>query len=138
MELDRSGRPSSNYDKFRRYDALLNGWAMAHSRYKHLGEPPVVVFVVEDDERAIQFLRGADRIVTGRVGKWGTAEAGWPAQGRRRLFVAAERDVHQGTLRAQRLPEHPPASREALTGGRGRMQAEQVPSLLPAAFVRRS
>ncbi len=135
VELDRSGRPSSNYEKFRRYDALLNGWAMAHSRYKALGEPPVVVFVVEDDERAIQFLRGADRIVTGRVGKWGTPEAGWPAQGRRRLFVVAERDVHQGTLRAQRLPEHPPALRESLSGGRGRMKPEQVPSLLPPAFI---
>lgn len=98
----------------------------------------MVIFVVEDDEKAIQFLRGADRIVTGRVGKWGSPEAGWPAQGRRRLFVVAERDVHQGTLRAQRLPEHPPALREALTGRRGRMHADQVPSLLPAAFVRRS
>ena len=26
VELDRSGRASSNYEKFRRYDALINGW----------------------------------------------------------------------------------------------------------------
>jgi Replication-relaxation len=135
IELDRSGRPSSNHEKFRRYDALLNGWAMALPRYQKFGEPPVVLFVVEDDERAGQFLRAADRIVTGRVGKWGVPEAAWPAYGRRRMFVVAERDVHQGTLRAQRLPEHPPALRKALSGG-ARFNPEQVAGLLPPAFLR--
>lgn len=138
VELDRSGRPSSNYEKFRRYDALLNGWAMALPRYRSLGEPPVVVFVVEDDEKALQFLRAADRIMTGRIGKWGVPEATWPAYGRRRLFVMSELDAHQGTLRAQRLPEHPPALRKALGGRRGAVKPEQVGSLLPLAFLRRS
>jgi hypothetical protein len=137
VELDRSARPSSNYEKFRRYDALLNGWAMALPRYKRLGEPPVVVFVVEDDEKARQFLRAADRIVTGRIGKWGTAEAAWPAHGRRRIFVVAERDAHQATLRAQRLPEHPPALRSAISGRPHSVVFEQVGSLLPRAFLRR-
>jgi hypothetical protein len=137
VELDRSARPSSNYEKFRRYDALLNGWAMALPRYKRLGEPPVVVFVVEDDAKARQFLRAADRIVTGRIGKWGTPEAAWPAHGRRRIFVVAERDAHQATLRAQRLPEHPPALRSAVSGRRDGVPFEQVGSLLPRAFLRR-
>jgi Replication-relaxation len=137
VELDRSGRASSNYDKFRRYDALLNGWAMAVPRYKALGEPPIVVFVVEDDHKATQFLSAADRIMTGRVGKWGVPEAAWPAYGRRRTFVLSERDVHQGTLRARRLPEHPPALRKALRGRRADgLEPEQVASLLPPAFLR--
>jgi hypothetical protein len=137
VELDRSGRASSNYDKFRRYDALLNGWAMTVPRYKALGEPPVVVFVVEDDDKATQFLHAADRIMTGRVGKWGVPEAAWPAYGRRRMFVVSERDVHQRSLRAQRLPEHPPALRKALRGrGADRHDPEQVASLLPKAFLR--
>jgi hypothetical protein len=137
VELDRSGRASSNYDKFRRYDALLNGWAMALPRYKAIGEPPIVLFVVEDDDKATQFLRAADRIMTGRVGKWGVPEAAWPAYGRRRTFVVSERDVHQGTLRSQRLPEHPPALRKALRGrSADRLEPEQVPSLLPKAFLR--
>ena len=80
IQLDRSGRPSTNYERFRRYDALLNGWAMAMPRYKALGEPPVVVFVVEDDEKAVKLLRAADRIMTGRVGKWGVPEAAWQAR----------------------------------------------------------
>ena len=138
VELDRSGRASSNYEKFRRYDALLNGWAMALPRYKALGEPPVVVFVVEDEDKALKLLKAADRIMTGRIGKWGVPEAAWPAYGRRRLFVVAERDIHQGTFRAQRLPEHPPALRKALSGRRAdALLPEQVASLLPPAFLRR-
>jgi hypothetical protein len=43
VEVDRSGRASSNYEKFRCYDALLNGLAMAFPRYKTLGELPVVL-----------------------------------------------------------------------------------------------
>jgi hypothetical protein len=58
---------------------------------------------------------------------------------RQRAVAAAERDVHQGTLRAQRLPEHPPALRKALAGrGNDRLTPEQVSSLLPSAFLRAS
>lgn len=98
----------------------------------------MVVFVVEDDQKAIQFLRAADRVVTGRIGKWGTPEAGWPHHGRRRLFLLSEIDVYRNTLRALRLPEHPPALRRSLEGrAAAAFAAEQVPSLLPAAFLKR-
>jgi hypothetical protein len=138
LELDRTGRASSNTEKFRRYDALLTAWAMSHRRYKALGEPPIVAFVVEDDEKALQFLRAADPLVTGRIGKWGVPEAGWPHHGRRRIFLLSEIDVHQGTLRALRLPEAPPGQRRALAGrGELALHPEQVPSLLPAAYLAR-
>jgi hypothetical protein len=111
---------------------------LAGYRFKALGEPPVAVFVVEDDEKALQFLRAADAVVTGRVGRWGTPEASWPCHGRRRIFCLAERDVHMGSLRAQRLPEPPPPLRRALRGkGADRLSPEQVASLLPLAFLRR-
>jgi Replication-relaxation len=138
IELDRTGRASSNVEKFRRYDALITAWAMSHPRYKALGEPPIVVFVVQDEEKAQQFLRVADGVVTGRLGKWGIPEASWPHYGRRRLFVVSELDAHQGTLRALRLPEHPPALRRGLHGPRGAaLKPEQVPSLVPSPFLRR-
>jgi protein involved in plasmid replication-relaxation len=138
VELDRTGRASSNLEKFRRYDALITAWGMSHGRYKALGEPPVTVFVVEDDEKAQQFLRAADNVITGRLGKWGTPEASWAALGRRRIFFVSEIDAHQGTLRALRLSEHPPALRRSLRGRRGAaLQPEQVPSLVPAAFLKR-
>ena len=66
---------------------------------------------------------------------WGNDEASWPHYGRKRLFVVAERDVHMGTLRALRLPEHPPALRRKLAGRRGeKLVVEQVPWFLPPVF----
>jgi hypothetical protein len=94
--------------------------------------------VVEDDERAQQFVRAADRVITGRLGRWGTPEGSWPAYGRRRTFFVSEIDVHQGTLRALRLPDHSPAVRRSLHGPRrAGLRPEQVPSLLPQAYLRR-
>ena len=137
VELDRSRRASANVGKFKRYDALLNGWALSLRRYKLLGEPPIVVFVVEDDRKALEFLKAADGALTGRIGKWGVPEGQWPAYGRRRLFVVAERDVHQTTLRAQRLPEHPPELRASLSGKRtAKLAPEQIASLIPRPFLR--
>jgi Replication-relaxation len=138
VELDRSRRASSNYEKFVRYDALITGWALSLPRYKAIGEPPVVVFVVEDDDKARQFLGAADTRVTGRIGTYGVPEAKWPHHGRRRIFFVAERDIHHGLLRALRLPEHPPMLRKAVIGkGAEQLTPEQVPSLLPATYVRR-
>jgi len=57
---------------------------------------------------------------------------------RRCAVFLSEIDAHQGTLRALRLSEHPPALRRSLRGRRGApLQPEQVPSLLPAAFLKR-
>jgi hypothetical protein len=138
VEMDRTGRPSSNLEKFRRYDAMLAGWSMHHSRYKRLGEPPVVVFVVEDEEKARGFLAAADKLVTGRVGGWGSPEASWSHHGRQRIFVVCERDLHQRTLRALRLPELPPELRSQNRRKKAaRLEPEQVPSLVSAAFVKR-
>jgi hypothetical protein len=79
-----------------------------------------------------------DAAIMGRLGKWGTPQASWPAYGRRRTFFLSEIDVHRGTLRALRLPEHAPAVRRSLYATRrAGVQPEQVPSVLPAAFVRR-
>ncbi len=118
--------------------AVAGSSPVAYLSYKALGEPPVVVFVVEDDDKARQFLRSADNVITGRLGKWGTPEASWAALGRRRMFFVSEIDAHQGTLRALRLPEHSPALRRSLRRHRGTaLEPEQVPSLLPAAFLKR-
>lgn len=137
LELDRTNRSSANVEKFKRYDALLTAWALCLPRYKTLGEPPIAVFVVEDEEKALQFLKAADPVVTGRIGKWGVPESKWSHHGRRRMFWLAERDVHAGTLRAWRLPEHPPEMRRALHSRREtKLTPEQVPSLVPTPFLR--
>jgi hypothetical protein len=95
------------------------------------------VFVVEDDDKARRFMAAADTRMTGRIGTYGVPEAKWPYHGRRRIFLVAEREIHHGLLRALRLPEHPPMLRKALAGkGAEKLTAEQVPTLLPATYVR--
>jgi len=57
---------------------------------------------------------------------------------RQRAVVVAERDIHQGTLRTERLPEHQPALRRGSYRTRGKAGPEQVASLLPPPFQERA
>jgi hypothetical protein len=87
-------------DNFQRYDALLTIWARALDRYKMLGEPPVVIFVCDDEKTALDFPRAADRKVTGRIVQVGKPEAEWPSPARSRMFFVAEADTHIRSTRA--------------------------------------
>jgi hypothetical protein len=124
IELDRTKRPAKNFDKFRRYDALITGWWKHVDRYRKMGEPPAAVFVCADEAHAFSFMRAADTEVTGRLARPGTAESSWPRPGRERMLFVAERDVHGGNLRAWKLPAEPfagggdlPAREVRLPGG---------------------
>lgn len=140
VELDRSGRASRNRDKFARYDALLTAWGRAHDRYKMQGEPPVVVFVVEDEPKARSFVEAADEAITGAVVTPGAAPEQWEYPGRERTFFVCERDVHMGTLRAYRLPRYPIEVRKAQSGdrrrGKNKPEPEQL-ALLDRRLLRR-
>src|SRR5207247_2249958 len=81
-----------------------------------LGTPPVVVFLCEDERAGLNLVRIADRVVTARLAKAGSAETDWPFPGRRGMFFAVERDAHMGSLHAYQLPEQPPAVRVRLGG----------------------
>ena len=72
VELDLTGRPSYNREKFLAYDAFLTGWALAHPRYRTHETRPVVVFVCRDARRALACAQEADRVMTGRIGVMGT------------------------------------------------------------------
>ena len=127
VELDRSGRASRNVEKFRRYDALLTAWGRTHERYKLQGEPPIVVFVVNDEPKAREFVDAADDVVTGAVVVPGTGAEHWEYPGRERMFFVCERDAHIGTLRGYRMPRHPRAARAAIGGDRRRSRTEPQP-----------
>jgi hypothetical protein len=107
VELDRTLRPTKNVDKFHRYDALLTGWWQAVERYRKLGEAPAVVFICVDEASMTSFMRAADREVTGRLARPGTAADTWPYPGRERMLFVSERDVHEGSARAFKLPATP-------------------------------
>jgi hypothetical protein len=129
VELDRTGRPSYNEDKFRAYDALLTGWALSHPRFKTLGARPVVVFVYTDPRTLLASAEQADRTMTGRIGAMGSAPTDWYYAGRDHVFFAAEADLYQGSLAAFALPALPPAVRESLGHGT-RLELVRV-TLLP-------
>jgi hypothetical protein len=134
--MDRTRRPSKNSPKFRRYDHFITGWSTLLDRYAEaLKERPIVVFVCEDGDQAIDFLKLADTQVTGAIGVKGTELPEWQHPARERMFFVAERDLHSGSLRALRLPAHPPKVRTAL-GKPGDVQPEQV-SILPRRLLGR-
>ena len=116
VELDLTGRPSYNREKFLAYDAFLTGWALAHPRYRTLGTRPVVVFVCRDARAALACAREADKAMSGRIGAMGTPASEWYYAGREHTLFAAEPDLHHGSLAALALPRLPPTLRSKLEG----------------------
>jgi hypothetical protein len=135
VELDRSRKAHYNLEKFAAYDALLTGWALEIERYQKMGEAPAVVFVCEDEERARLLAEAADSVMTGTIVTHGMPESEWARPGRRRVWFACERDVHMGTLRAYRLPVHPPEVRKAL--GEGQRPALEQREFIDSEYLRR-
>jgi hypothetical protein len=133
VELDLTGRPSYNHEKFLAYDAFLTGWALAHPRYRTLGTRPAALFVCPEARTALACAKEADRAMTGRIGAMGTAPHEWYFAGRDHVLFAAEPDLHHGSLAALALPPLPPAVREQLTGS-DRLELIRV-DLLPHSVV---
>jgi hypothetical protein len=80
------------------------------------------VFVCRDRPRARECARRADRVLTSCMAYAGEHPHDWEYPGRERIMFAAERDAHDGCLRAWGVPPLPPEVRVAATGGdpRGR------------------
>jgi hypothetical protein len=105
------------------YDGFLTGWWKAHPRYKDLGRPPILFFVVPDVQRATRFIEILDEVLTSYL--LGPAQTQTREQraegvtpepkrlylGRRNVFVCVARDIHQRTLRAWRVPAELPGER---------------------------
>ncbi|HXE43790.1 MAG TPA: hypothetical protein VN635_01195 [Conexibacter sp.] len=135
IELDRSRGAVYNEQKLRRYDLMLAGWFRMLDRYRSLGSPPVVVFVCEDERRALAYLRTADRAVTTRLARAGDPEAEWPSPARRHMLWVCERNVHEGSLSALALPELPPSVRRKL--GDEKLTPRRVELIDPALVAPR-
>jgi hypothetical protein len=116
VEIERLSSPASVEDRLRRYDGLISGWASLLDRYRALGVPPIVVFVCEDERAQMELVERADKVVTARLAKAGEGEGDWPCPGRKAMFFALERDVHEGSLEALQLSEQPPHVRVRLGG----------------------
>jgi hypothetical protein len=132
FELDLTGKASYNREKFARYDAFLTGWALAHPRVRRLGTRPLVVFVSRTEAEMLALMREADEVMRGSVGKLGAPEHEWYFAGRAHVLFTVERDIHQGSLRALKLPALPRALRSEL--GDDRTTATRA-CILPPSLV---
>jgi hypothetical protein len=90
-----------------RYDHMLAGWWSQ----THAGEPPRVVFVCADAASAAAAARLADATLTASQAYPGEDPRDWPRPGRERIFLVAERDLHEGRLHGLRVPALPPSLR---------------------------
>jgi hypothetical protein len=127
------------------YDGFLTGWWQAHPRYKDLGRPPILFFVVPDLQRANRFIEILDETLTSHL--IGPARTQTREQrerrvmptpsklylGRRNIFVAVARDIHQRTLRAWRVPAELPDDR--IRSARNAKERRSAGRPIPRSFM---
>jgi hypothetical protein len=118
VEYDRTRRADKNYDKFRRYDALVSVWW----RTTHLG-CPYVVFVCQDADHRRRFLYAADYQLTGCLSAGTGPDREQRYFARDRTLFVLESDIRTGEPEAMLLPERPPRHEQREHPGRVRRVA---------------
>lgn len=127
------------------YDGFLTGWWRKHPRYRRLKRPPIVFFVVPNIQRARRFVEVLDEVLLAHL--IGPAETQTREQrkeeitptpvhsylGRRNIFIAVARDIHQRTLRAWRVPTEPAAVR--IAGARNAGERHRLKRATPREFM---
>jgi hypothetical protein len=118
LELDDRLPEGRAAGKLERYDHLVAGWSVHLPRYgRRLGVPPLVVFVCRDRARARECARRADAVLTACRAYAGEYPADWEYPGRERIVFVAERDAHEGSMRAYGVPRLPPDVRVSVAHG---------------------
>jgi hypothetical protein len=77
----------------------------------------VVVFVCRDRTRARECASAADSVLCACRAYAGEYPLDWEYPGRERIVFAAERDAHEGQLRAYGVPRLPPSVRVSAAHG---------------------
>jgi len=142
VELD--DRPAVGRDarKLERYDHFLAGWSLHTPRYgKRADAVPVVVFVCRDRGRARECARRADSVLRACRAYAGEYPLDWEYHGREQIVFVAERDVHEGLLRAFGVPRLPPDVRVIAAHGDPRagetiVESRQLLTAAPALAQR--
>ena len=118
VELDDRRPVGAAAAKLERYDHFLAGWSVHTRRYgKRADAAPTVVFVCRDRSRARACARAADAVLCACRAYAGEYPFDWEYPGRERVLYAAERDAHEGLLRAYAIPRLPPQVRVAAANG---------------------
>ncbi len=129
VELD--DRPAVGRDarKLERYDHFLAGWSLHTPRYGRRAEAaPLVVFVCRDRARARECAGRADSVIRACRAYAGEYPLEWQYPGRERIVFVAERDAHDGLLRAFGVPRLPPEVRVMAAHGDTRARETTVES----------
>lgn len=104
--------------KLQRFDHFLTGWSAHTRRYgERPSAAPLVVFVCRDRSRARRCAELADSALRACRAYAGEYPSNWEYVGRARILFAAERDLHEGLVRAYGVPPLPPAVRTTAHGG---------------------
>jgi hypothetical protein len=104
--------------KLERYDHFLTGWSAHVRRYgPQRKASALLVFVCRDRSRARRCAERADATLRACRAYAGEYPFDWEYTGRRQTLFVAERDVHDGLLRAYGVPGLPPAVRSARAQG---------------------
>jgi hypothetical protein len=145
VEIEWGNNDETVRQKARDYDGFLTGWWQAHPRYKDLGRPPILFFVVPDAQRAARFIEILDETLTSYLlgpaqtqtreqrAQGVTPEAKRLYLGRRNVFVCVARDIHQRTLRAWRVPADLPADR--IRAARNAQERRRAGRPVPRPFM---
>jgi hypothetical protein len=131
VELDRTGRPSYNEDKFVAYDHFLAGWCMRLARFgpRQRNARPLVVFVCETEKAARALLDRADALMNVGIGLSGHDPETYQYFGRSHTAFTCLHWVLGGQPYALTMPALPPAVR-----GQDMAWEPQVRALLPEAW----
>jgi len=104
--------------KLERYDHFLAGWSVHTRRYgPRMETVAVVVFVCRDRARSRECARRADPLLKACRAYAGEYPVDWEYPGRERILFAAERDMHEGLVRAYGVPRLPPEVRVTVAHG---------------------
>jgi hypothetical protein len=118
VELDDRPPVGRAARKLERYDHFVAGWSTHIDRYGRRAQAvAVVVFVCRDRPRARECARRADSVLRACHAYAGEYPVDWEYPGRERILFAAERDVHEGLLRAYGVPRLPPEVRVSAAHG---------------------
>jgi hypothetical protein len=118
VELDDRLPSGAAAAKLQRYDHFLTGWSAHVGRYGERAKAaPLVVFVCRDRSRARRCAELADAALVACRAYAGEYPSNWEYVGRSRTLFAAERDLHEGSVRAYGVPSLPPGVRMTARGG---------------------
>ena len=103
VEYDRTRRADKNFQKFLRYDTLLNVWWRT-TELQH----PWLIFVCQDSDHLRRLVLAADRELVGHLSGWTNDGRQQRYFGRDRTLFVVDEGLRGDDVMAIRLPAFPP------------------------------